>query len=68
MGLTGAKLDIAMKRERVAPNFAFSFAKLAIRFTRRSGKREVQKLMDVMFDDSFEAKELLAPHKKSGGL
>lgn len=47
-----------MEREGILPTFCFSFAKLAVRLTKRSWRREVQKLMNVMFGASFGAKEL----------
>lgn len=46
-----------MERERILPKHCFSFAELAVRLTRRSGRHGVLKLVDVMSDVSFDAKE-----------
>lgn len=41
----------------IVPDCLF-FAQLAVRLTERGGRHEVQRLLDVVFDVSFDEKEL----------
>lgn len=59
-------LKIADEGERTAPNFCFDFAKLAVRLTRTTGRHQIQKLVDVMFDIFSHAKELCRQKKRAG--
>lgn len=54
----GGKLEVAVEGEQTVPSFCFSFARPAVRLTKRGKKLEAHKLMDAVFDVSFDAKEL----------
>lgn len=48
------RVEVAVSRYRIVPNFRVSFVESAVRLTRGSKKHEVRKLMDVGFDVSFD--------------
>lgn len=54
----GERLEIAMEAERTVPSFCFSYAELAVRITRIVGKHEIRRLINVVSDVFFDAKEL----------
>lgn len=54
----GRRLEIVAEKKCILSEFCFSFVKLAVRLRRRDGRQEAQKLMSVMFDVSFDSKEL----------
>lgn len=51
-------LEIAMEGEQIVPDFWFAFDELALELTKRGVRSDVQKLMDVVFNVSIDAKEL----------
>lgn len=50
------RIEVTAGKERTVPSCRFSFAKLAVRMTRRGRRHEIQKNKDAMFDISFDAK------------
>lgn len=46
----GKRLEVPAEGKQTAPNFRFSIALPAVRSTRKYGRNEAQKLMDVMCD------------------
>lgn len=59
-------LEVGMEEEWFVPNACYSFADPAVRLTKRSKRREAQKLMDVICDVLSDGKELRQYVKKAG--
>lgn len=58
------RVKIAMEKKQNMSDFRF-FEKRAVRLTRRSKKREIQRMRGVMFDFSFHAKSVSLARENS---
>lgn len=54
----GRETEKEVEMERSVPDFCLSFAEVALRMARRGARKEIEKMMGIILDADFDAKEL----------